>query len=113
MKKRRVQAGLFQREVAHQLGVNEWTYLLWEQDRATPTIRYYPAIFRFLGYDPYPSPITLAEQIASKRRALGLPIKEAAALLEVDEGTFSRWESGEWKPRKSLDIVRRFLAFTV
>jgi len=84
--------------------------MLWEKGRTTPTIRYYPAIFRFLGFDPFPPPTTLPERIASKRRALGLPITEAAKLVEVDEGTFSRWESGEWKPRMSGDAVRRFLA---
>jgi DNA-binding transcriptional regulator YiaG len=86
------------------------TYLLWEKGEATPLTRYYPAIFRFLGYDPFPSPQTLPEQITAQRRRLGWSIKKAAAWLKVDEGTFGRWESGEWKPRKSEKAVRRFLA---
>jgi hypothetical protein len=28
----------------------------------------------------------------------------------VDEGTFGRWESGEWKPRLSGTVVERFFA---
>jgi hypothetical protein len=87
-----------------------WTYLLWEQDRARPTVRYYPAIFCFLGCDPFPAPVTLGERLASKRRQLGLSIKQAAARLGVDEGTFNRWENGSWKPRMSGSIVQRFLA---
>jgi transcriptional regulator with XRE-family HTH domain len=104
--------GLFQREVAERFSVNIWTYLLWEQDRTTPTIRYYPLIFLFLGYDPYPTPSTLAEKIAAKRRELGLPVKQAAKLVGVDEGTFSRWESGEGSPRLLRHKADRFLGIT-
>jgi transcriptional regulator with XRE-family HTH domain len=109
LRKRRIEQGLIQKEVAKQLGVNTWTYILWEQDRSTPTIRYYPSIFAFLGYDPFPAPRTLSEQIATKRRRLGLSFREVADLLGVDEGTVSRWESGEWKPRMSQEAVQSFL----
>ena len=57
--KRRLQAGKLQREVAADLGVKTWTYLLWENDRSTPEDRYYPRIFYFLGYNPCPVPTTL------------------------------------------------------
>lgn len=85
------------------------TYLLWEWDKHEPVVRYYPAIFEFLGYDPFPEPVTLPERITSQRRKLGLTISQAAKGIGVDEGTFRRWESGKWKPRLSEDAVRRFL----
>ncbi len=109
--KRRHELGLTQKQVAARLSVNTRTYFLWEHDRTIPTARYCPAIFGFLGYDPFPAPTTLPERLATKRRELGLSIKQAAALLEVDEGTFGRWECGKWKPRMSGGAVRRFLAF--
>lgn len=108
--KRRVEQELLQREVAERLDVNTWTYLLWEKDRCRPTVRYYPAILAFLGYDPFPPPVTLAAQIASQRRRLGITIKQAAQLTGVDEGTFARWERGKWKPREAKAAVARFLA---
>ena len=111
MLKRRTTLGLTQQQAAIQLAANPWTYLLWEQGRAKPLSRYYPAIFRFLGYDPFPEPTTLAEQIAAKRRELGLSIEQAAKLTGVDEGTFGRWERGEWKPRMSAEAVSGFLGF--
>jgi hypothetical protein len=86
------------------------TYLLWEWDEHEPTVRYYPAIFEFLGYDPFPVPVTLSERIASQRRRQGLTINQAAQKIGVDEGTFRRWESGEWKPRLLGDTVGRFLS---
>ena len=110
LRKRRYESGLTQEQAAKQLSVNTWTYLLWEQDRTTPGIRHYPVIFAFLGYNPFAQPTTLAARIASKRRELGLPISQAAKLAGVDEGTFARWENGEWEPRMSQANVDRFLA---
>lgn len=110
LRRRRCQRGLLRREVAVDLGVDASTYLLWEQDRCQPTVRYYPAIFKFLGYEPFAAPITLPEQIAAQRRRLGLTLKEASSAIGVDEGTFQRWEAGEWKPRVSKDALGRFLA---
>ncbi len=99
-----------QKQVAGRLSVNTRTYFLWEHDRTIPTARYCATIFGFLGYDPFPAPTTLRERLASKRRELGLSIKQAADLLEVDEGTFGRWERGDWNPRMSGRLVQRFLA---
>ena len=107
--KRRIESGKKQAEVASELAIDVGTYANWENDRTEPVTRYYPAIFRFLGYDPFPAPITLAERIASKRRMLGLSLKQAAQLVGVDEGTFLRWERGEWKPRMSGPAIERFL----
>ena len=113
LRKRRCQSGLLQREVAAKLGVDGSTYLLWEQDRSQPTVRYYPAIYTFLGYEPFPEPTTLPERITAQRRRLGLTLREVSCAIGVDEGTFNRWETGEWKPRMSKEAVRRFLALPV
>ena len=110
LRRRRLLDGKLQREVAVGLGVNTSTYLLWETNRSRPEDRYYPRIFCFLGCDPFPAPTTLPERIRRKRLELGLPAKEAARLINVDEGTLARWERGEWKPRKSHAKVDRFLA---
>ena len=53
-----------------------------------------------------PAPITLPQRIAAKRRQLGLSIEQAAKIIGVEEGTFSRWESGRRKPRMSEGAVR-------
>lgn len=113
LRKRRAQIGVRQKDVAALIGVNVWTYLLWERGRSTPTVRYYPTIFRFLGYDPFVASHGLSGCLAAKRRQLGLTIAAAAELLGVDEGTFRRWESGEWKPRMSGRAVEKFLMMTI
>jgi len=86
------------------------TYLLWEKDRATPTVRFYPAIFRFLGYDPFPAAVRFADRVRAKRRRLGLTIEAAAKLAGVDEATFSRWEGGKTTLTASKLAAQTFLA---
>ncbi len=61
---------LFQKDVAQQAGVNEWTYLLWEHDRTFPNIRMWPTVIRFLGYYPFPKPQTLSNRLIAFRRRL-------------------------------------------
>ena len=105
--KRRMEQGLTQAQVGRELGTDEWTVGNWEKDRTLPAVRYFPAIFRFLGYDPFPAPITLSEKLLAKRRALGLSVKRAAAEIGVDEGTFALWERGTAQLQKIEDAVER------
>jgi len=77
------------------LHVNLWTVLNWEKGHTEPPIKSMPAIFRFLGYDPFPEPKTLPERLLAKRREMGWSIKEAAMELGVDEGTWGDWERGK------------------
>lgn len=111
LKKRRLDLGLFQKDVALQLGVNESTILNWENNTCAPAIRMLPRIIDFLGYDPYLAPQSLGEQLLAKRRHLGLSRKRMAAKLAVDAGTLAAWESGKRRlTGKRLHIVEKFLA---
>lgn len=95
MRKKRLEMGLMQKEVAAQFGVNTWTILNWEKGHSEPPIAALPAIVRFLGYDPYPEPKTVSEHLFAKRREMGWSIKEAAQELKVDPGTWANWERGQ------------------
>jgi hypothetical protein len=53
-----------------------------------------PAILQFLGYDPFPEPKTLPEQLLAKRREMGWSIVEASKFAYVDPGTWADWERG-------------------
>ena len=109
IKKRRLELGLRQIDLANQLEVNEHSIVKWEAGR-TPLDRYIPRIIEFLGYDPRPEPRTLAERLIWKRQALGLSRKRTAKLLGVDEGSLARWEWGVRQPTGVLqEKVLRFL----
>lgn len=48
MRKRRMDLGLFQREVASRIGVSEATIYNWEGNKTSPQIRHIPKIIQFL-----------------------------------------------------------------
>jgi transcriptional regulator with XRE-family HTH domain len=101
LKKRRLELGLFQKEVARRLGVSHFGYLGWELDRSKPVARSAPAIINFLGYDPWPKDGTIGGLLLSSRRALGLTQREAAKRLRIAEGVY-RYERNEWRPKGEL-----------
>ena len=93
-------------------GVDPKTWMWWERDEREPYVHQYPAIIQYLGYEPWSEPGTLGEKLLAQRRRHGLSIKRAADITGVDEGTFGRWESGEWKPqRRSLPLIDSILCW--
>lgn len=87
--------GLSQPQTAAVIGVDTATVLNWEKDRTEPPVTSFPAILRFLGYDPYPDGQTIGERMFAKRRTMGWSIREAAHHFGVDEGTWGDWERGK------------------
>lgn len=90
-----MELGLTQAKAASRLGVNPWTVLNWETGRHEPPIRSMPAILRYLGYDPFSAPTTVAQRLLQMRRARGWSTGEAARQLGVDRTTWQDWERGE------------------
>ncbi len=110
LKKRRIELGLLQRELAKQLGVSEWTLRHWEKDSRAPAIRFVPRIIERLGYHPDPEPKGLGQRIEWARRREGLSIRELAMKLGVDPETLRRWGRGIRIPRGGwLELVEEFL----
>ena len=113
IRRKRLQLGRFQREVAKRLGVDPTTVLNWEKGRTEPPIASMPGIFRFLGYDPFPPPKSLSQRLLAKRRQMGWTIKEAAEGLGVDPGTWGNWERGELVLyRQHRCLIARMLDFS-
>jgi DNA-binding XRE family transcriptional regulator len=52
LRKRRLDLGLLQREVANLLRVDKTTVLNWEKNRASPALWNLPAVIRFLATTP-------------------------------------------------------------
>ncbi len=110
LKRRRIELGLLQRELAKQLGVGEWALRHWERNTTAPAIRFVSRIIAFLGYDPYPVPKSLPDRLRAARRRQGISRRELARRLGLDEETLARWERGTRQPRgKYLTLVERFL----
>lgn len=95
LKKRRLELKLTQKDTGKRLGVTSFTITNWEHGLRKPAIQHFPAIGQFLGYDPEPpTPGTLAERLAAKRREFGWTQRVAAQKLGVDPSTWSAWEQG-------------------
>lgn len=108
------------RELGHRIfdaatlaGVDAKTWMWWERGAHEPTVGQYPAIIRYLEYEPWPEPVSLSEKLLVQRRRMGISMERAAEITGVDEGTYGRWERGEWKPRTtSVLLLERFLCRT-
>lgn len=98
IRKRRLDLGLLQKQVAEQMGVDQASVVNWEKNHSQPEFRYLPAIIAFLGYDPRPKPAGLPQQLVWFREGKGWSQKRLALELRVDPTTLARWERGERKP---------------
>jgi DNA-binding XRE family transcriptional regulator len=106
IKKRRLELGLFQAQMAGIIGVDESTVTNWEKENTKPMLWAIPRIIEFLGYEPtLRSNLTLGEEIRVYRYKRGIPQKELARQLGVDPTTLGRWERDECQPNES--IMRR------
>lgn len=110
IRKRRLDLGLFQRQVAAQIGVDEASVWNWEKGGMKPEIRYIPDIISFLGYNPLPESHNLQARLVWARSSRGLSRVACARLLGVDPSTLARWETGRRKPSAGhLDALKTLL----
>jgi transcriptional regulator with XRE-family HTH domain len=107
LKRRRFDLGLRQKDVAREVGANFKTYENWERGRTEPEVRFFPAVIRFLGYDPSPVPVSLPDRIRAARRRKGISQLELARRLGLDPTTVQAWEGGTVR-RPYPRLVRLF-----
>ncbi len=111
LKKRRYELGLSQKEVRLRLQVGPMTLGRWENNRTRPQVRYFPRIIEFLGYDPFGEPRCLGEEIAARRRQMGLSRKRLAKQFGMGEATLARIENGTSQlTGKRKAIAKEFLS---
>ena len=95
IRKKRVESGLLQRDVAVALDTCEDTITGWESRKGKPMISWYPKIIRFLGYYPYDHPLdTAAGLIERCRHSLGLSYERLGKLVGVHGSTLIQWKRG-------------------
>jgi len=105
IRKRRLDLGLFQSDLANILGVTESCVWNWESNTSSPHWRYLKPIVGFLGYDPWPPAEVIAERLVRYRWLRGWTQKAMAKRIGVDPSTLARWERGKREP--SGDFLRR------
>ena len=90
--KRRLDLGLQQKEAATSLGTHPDCLENWEYGRKKPADRSYPAIIRFLGFNPLPEAVSLGESIRRERMSRGWSRPRLASIASVDEASVARLE---------------------
>jgi DNA-binding XRE family transcriptional regulator len=109
IRKRRLELGFLQREVATQIGVSEDCINYWENGRSEPHIHYYPKIIAFLGYYPFPKDESLAGRIKKYRYIRGLTQKQMGKKVGVNGSTICDWENGQTTPKGKYLKRLRFM----
>lgn len=115
LRKRRLDLGLRQEDVAKRLGTKVNTVTNWEANRTKPALRFLPGIVRFLGHLPFSASGTVPERLKVYRRARGLSQEELARKLHVNPSTLARWENGRGRPspERAHQVERVLSAGTV
>ena len=112
VRRRRLELGLTQNEVAVKLEVTEHSIINWEKGDWQPNnVFTLHRIVKFLGYDPDQAvPQTLRDRLRQKRQEMGWGQRELAEHLGVNARTVSYWESGNTILKRPHRIaVARFL----
>jgi DNA-binding XRE family transcriptional regulator len=110
IRKKRLDLGLWQKQIAEQIGVDEVTLYNWERQRTVPKLPYIPKIIAFLGYVPFPPASSLPEKIKNCRRVLGLTQEKLAKMIGIDKTTLAKCEAGKSQPtEKTLKLIEEFL----
>jgi transcriptional regulator with XRE-family HTH domain len=110
LRKKRLDAKLYQKEVANRLGADESSVFNWETNNASPSIIFLPRIIEFLGYMPYePEKKSIGEKIRIAREALGLTQGQLAKAIQIDKTTLWGWEISRRQPaQKYLERLSDF-----
>lgn len=91
---RRLDLGLYQKDVAAICGVPTSTVANWEMGRSDVANRYWPRVLAFLSYEPFPEPETLPDKLIVIRRRHGWSIAQLDKHLDTDPTTVRRWHKG-------------------
>ena len=104
--KRRLEMGATQREVALLICCDPISIYHWEKNQNQPYVRHYPAIIKFLGYNPLNPGKTIGSKILYCRMTRGFSRRKLAKEMGIDEGTLARWELDRKAPTgKCLALV--------
>jgi len=88
IKKRRLELGLYQAQLAEIVAVTESTVTNWEKNRTSPTLRSRRKVIEFLGYDPIHSHSeTLGEKLSQYRKSRSISQKGLAHQIGIDPTT--------------------------
>lgn len=110
LRRRRLRLGLYQKDVAAQIGVTTSTIWNWEHGW-TINLKYIPRVIQFLGYNPIPCPDDIIERLSWYKQVSGLTLEELGAEMGRDPEQLADWLSGRHTPcRQNQEKIGLFLS---
>ena len=110
LRRRRLELGLYQKDVAVQIGVTTSTIWNWEHGW-TVELRFIPRVIEFLGYNPIPCPSDLLARLAWYKQVNGLTLEQLGAEMGRDSEQLADWLNGRHKPcRRNQKEIEEFLS---
>ena len=109
LRRRRLDLGLRQEDVAREAGVHRNTLQTWEQNLAQPAVCLLPRLIQFLGYAPLEPARSLGKRLSRARRALGLTQRQFAEVLGVGRASVDSWETGRRPSKRSRARIGQLL----
>ena len=98
LRKRRLELGLRQEDLAKRLALSVSTITHWERNDDPPAARHLPKIIEFLGYVPFEAGSSLFDRLIYHAKIAGIEPRALARMLGVREEMLGRWERGEEQP---------------
>lgn len=109
IRKRRMDLGLRQKDVAKIIGCDVDTITNWKKGRRFPRIAHTTKIAQFLGFNPYSEGPTLAERLVTYRKFRGLRQKDFARHLGIDPSTLAAYEQGRQPAKEMRNLLEKAL----
>lgn len=110
IRKRRLDLGLLQIEVAKIIGVTESTVWNWEHG-TEPELKHMPKVIEFLGYTPFECPEDPVGKLRYFKLVNGLSYERLGNLMGRDPEQLTDWLSGRRKPcRANLLKIQAFIS---
>jgi len=110
LRRRRIELGLYQKDIAARLGVTISTVWNWE-NTGSVDLRFIPRVINFLGYSPIPQPEGLLERLSWYKQINGLSLERLGVEMGRDPEQLADWLSGRHKPfKQNQEGIEVFLA---
>lgn len=113
IRKKRIDLGLLQRDIARMLGVSKAVVWQWETNYTSVQTYLIPRVVEFLGYTPWGAPMNFGQWFQMVRRTLGLSRKRLGRYQHIDESTLWRLESGKSEPTRQTEERLRALLLSI
>ncbi len=114
IKRKRMDEGQQQQELAKMLGVHAASVRNWEKGRSAIQLDLVPRVLDFLGYDPRPCPRSRGGRLMWLREREGMSQQELARRIGVDPSSLAQAEDGlrlrpdiDWRIEAVLEFAAR------